>query len=184
MIECKLNNDMLAILKSMVDSQLVSFELDDDKVAINRTFGVIRINASSNSIDVYNEVHDVEYFGTHEDISYFTCKTVDSDDVFRGYCEQNPVKKINVNEKILGVQIVSDRISISSKNYYVEFDRAIIIKTISCCFIISREWHFMETMLLTCNKSIDEIIPVQNVINHWNNDGELKVDIKRIITDL
>lgn len=184
MIDCKLDDNMLTILKGIIGSELISFELDDDKIVNNRAFGVIRINTSINSVEVYNDVHEVDYFGDNEDVSYFTCITVDTKQAFKGYYENSSNKKVSVNEKIVGVQIVSDEIRVGNQNYNISFDRAIIIKTERQIFMISRDWHFMETMLLTCDKNIDEIVPIEKVIADWSNDGEFNVCVKRKTTDL
>ena len=176
MVKAKFSNEMLEYIKKMVGHTLCSYEYG--KMVQNEAYGNLQINLDSFAIEILNEVKELPFFDSTEDISYFTCEKKSLSEPFKPYCEE-PCKKHLIDEKVLSVYIVEDSISINDGEYDITFDMAIIIETCNHKYIFSRDWFFSETISISLDEEFDNIYPISNVIEDWSDEGENKVEVKR-----
>lgn len=165
MIDVTLSANMLKILKSMVGHTFCSCTYAD--FPPNEAYGNVLISLDNFSIELCNRLVVLPYFGTFEDISRFACWIKTGS--FKPDCS-SPIQVHPVNEKILSVSVIEDRISVNGGEYEITFDMAVVIKTECHSYIFSRGWYFAESMYVNIDKTLDEIYPLEEVIDDWSDD--------------
>ena len=63
--------------------------------------------------------------------------------------------------------------------YEIVFDTALIIKTESQTIMFSRDVWFSEVINISDNDDYDCVYPIDSVIEHWSNEGDYEVTVKR-----
>ena len=76
--------------------------------------------------------------------------------------------------------VISDQITIQEGTYQIEFDEAIVIKTVKDVYMISRDWQYSELIHIYNHEDYDTVYPIKEVIDNWNNFGEYSVKVKRV----
>ena len=71
MIKRNLSKGMINLLKSLIGSDLISYECDS---ATKTTYGNIRINTDKVAIEITNLTEDKPLLGVTEEVSGFKCK--------------------------------------------------------------------------------------------------------------
>lgn len=175
MIKRNLSKGMINLLKSLIGSNLVSYECDS---ATKTTYGNIRINTDKVAIEITNLTEDKPLLGVTEEVSGFKCKKVDSDIPFKPYCI-TPPHTVSINRLIEGVEIVRDDITVKSENYSISFDQAIIIKTPENILTVSRDIWFSEVITISLNVDFDEVYPIKESAYDLSDYGQYEVDVKR-----
>ncbi|MBQ8248744.1 MAG: hypothetical protein IJY93_02520 [Clostridia bacterium] len=181
MVKAKFSTEMLKIIKSMVGRVFCSYERGN--TVSNEAYGNLQINSDNFAIEILNEVKELPFYDSTEDISCFTCKKKALSEHFKPYCEE-PSEKHLINEKILAVSIIEDSISINNGEYDVAFDMAIIVETNEHKYTFSRGWFFSETIDISVDKDFDNIYPISRVVEDWSDEGENKVSVIRTIEKL
>lgn len=176
MIKAKFSSEMLKIIKSMVGKVFCSYECGN--MVPDEAYGNLQINLDDFAIEILNEVKELPFYDSTEDISYFTCEKKSLNESFKPYCEE-PSEKHLINENILSVYIIEDSISINGGEYDINFDMAIIIETNKHKYVFSRGWFFSETIDIAVDKEFDDIYPISRVVEDWSDDGENKVNVIR-----
>lgn len=176
-----INEEVRGFLKSMVGSNISSIDIGDSEKEFNRSYGKMRINFNDGSLDVNNIESPTDILGEMDDISFFTFE-MNNKDHFRPYMDEK-ASQIKIDEKIIDISIITDKIDIDGK-YELEFDEAIIVKTPQNSWMIYREWQYSELIHITNNKGYDEVYPICDVIENWNNYGEYNVKVVRTETSL
>ena len=139
MVEAKFSSEMIEIIKSMVGNVFRSYECGN--MVPNEAYGNQQINLDKFLVEFLNEVKELPFYDSTEDISQFTCKKKSLSESFRPYCEESNEKHL-INENVLSVYIIDDSISINDGEYNIDFDMAIIIETDKHKHIFSRGWFF------------------------------------------
>ena len=181
MINARFSEEMLSAMKDMPGNVFCSFECGN--IIKNETYGNFQINLDDFSLEFLNEVHEIPFYDSTEDVSFFTCKKKLMNRKFSPYCAE-PAREYVINEKILSVEIVSDFISVNNGEYEIIFDMAIIIQTNQHKYIFSRGWFFGETITISVDKSFNDIYPIEKVIEDWADSGENEVIVKRTVERL
>ena len=176
MIKAKFSSEMLKILKGMVGKDLCSYECGN--MVPNEAYGNLRINLNDFAIEILNEVNELPFYDSTEDISYFTCQKKSLRKSFKPYCEE-PSEKHLINENVLSVHIIEDNISINDGEYDISFDMAIIIETNKHKYVFSRGWFFSETIDISVDKEFDDVYPISRVVEDWSDEGDNKVNVIR-----
>ena len=147
-IHC-INEKELQMLKSLIGSKLISFK-SQEKDSWNRIFGNIALVTDKTEIELRNELTEIEYFGDFEEVSKFYVNQITAENQFC-LMVQDDVFETTVNETITDIIIVKDEVVVkddSAKTVYeITTDDAVIIKTDSSAYVISRDWHLEEFML-------------------------------------
>ena len=84
------------------------------------------------------------------------------------------------NEVVSDVLVVRDDINISSGEHII-MDQALIIKTREKAYAFARKDWFIENISITTLDSIKGFRTVKQVKTEWEDEGRLKVDVKREI---
>ena len=112
----------------------------------------------------------------------------DREDIFCFHCEKfccmQNVDTVLVQEKIENIELITDYIKIPQKEYEIVLDMALIISTRMHRYVISRGWYFEECLDINVDKNYDDIYPLKQVVEEWDNYGEWKVDVKRVVEKL
>lgn len=188
MIKAKFNNLMLENLKKIKGSKLLCY-LTDDMYDGNVSYGKVGLETNNGCLDVYNEETSVDWFDidgekTKEDISMFSCKERKEGEEFVPYINKTNVIRHEVDEYINSIKIVTDFVRINNEEYSIDYDIAIIIKTDSHKYTISRGWLFSEEIYISIDDDCNDIYSITDEINDWNNDGDYSVEVKRTIKEI
>ena len=177
MIDMRFTQEMVDIISSMKNRTIISYqcaEIDD----WSRTYGNFRINLEGYSIEFTNKIKEVPFFGATEDVAGFECKQIDPKTAYTpGIIRE--IQVVPVEEKVQSVEIITDKINVNHGEYEIAFDNAIIIRTEYQIIMFSRDIWFSETINISDNDDYDSVYPIASVIEHWNNDGEYDVKVKR-----
>ena len=185
MIKAKFSNEMIKHLEKLKNANFEKYIIDNETNGLS-TYCKLGINTDSICLDILNEESSVNWFKTDchidkEDISIFSCKIRENNEIFKPYIEESEVISIVVNEKISNVKIVSDIINVNSGEYIIDYDMAIIIETEQHSYVFSRGWFFNEEIYVNVDKEIDDIYSIKEVKESWSNDGEFNVEVNRDI---
>ena len=181
MIKAEFSTDMLKMIKGMVGRTLCSYECEN--MISGEAYGNMQINLDGYSIEILNEVTELPFYDSTEDISCFTCKLKTPGEFFEPYCEGTSEKHF-INENILSVCIVEDSISVNDGDYDIKFDMALIIETSKHKYMFSRGWFFSEIIDISVDKEFGCIYPIDRVIEDWSDDGDNKVNVTRTVRKL
>jgi hypothetical protein len=166
------------LLKEIINKNIISINYTEP------TYGNIKIDFDDYSIIISNVMHQANLIGDDEEITYFTLNKIDKTEKFDFFLDDAQIHHIEVNEKIESICIVNDIINYNDK-YEVSYDMAIILKTNRHEYIVSRDWFYMETMAINIDKSIDDIIQKNQIIeNYRGEDSSVKVTIARTIDQI
>lgn len=175
------------LLKFLIGQKLICFK-SEQKDSWNKIFGNISIVTENSEIEIKNELSEILYFDTTEDVSKFKIQEVSQESPFRLMVE-SPIVKTAVDEKIKNIFIAQDKVSVKdSENktiYEITMDEAIIIETEKSTFVISREWHLEEELIFV--KSTDykkDIYPIEKVISDWSDEDSIKTNCTRTYINL
>lgn len=61
---------------------------------------------------------------------------------------------------------------------------AVVIETEKHKYMFSRGWFFSEVITISQDKSLDDVYPIQRVIEDWNDDGNRAVAVHRTTRDV
>ena len=169
--------DVLKDLKGKVLNKIIYTDPVFAKVLLN--FNEYNIIINNN-----NNVHEETFTDLEEElISYFTIDKVNNDndsDIFNGEKQYT----LDINEKITSIEVVNDLINIDDK-YEVSYDSAIILITDKHQYTISRDWFFMETMEISVDKDIDDVLNKDTIIEQYKGDNNsINVSINRSINKI
>ncbi|MCC8043542.1 MAG: hypothetical protein LIO69_08585 [Oscillospiraceae bacterium] len=178
MFGAKLNKEIIDLLCKMIGTNLVSIETGASEAEFSRSYGKIRINFNASAIELSNLEKPTPFLDSLDDISGFSCEIKDKDTPFIPYLDEE-IHTIPINEQITEITIINDLITIPDCSYQIEFDEAIIIKTVKGFYMISRDWQYNEIIRLSKHCNYDDIYPIDQVIESWNNFGTFMVDVKR-----
>lgn len=142
-------------------------------------FGSIKLIYSDFAIIISNEMHEANLIGEEEEITFFTITKKSKDYDFRYFKDNDIIKEIDINEKVSSVEIVNDLI-IYNNEYEISYDVAIIINTKKHSYTISRDWFYMETMEISIDKDIDDILDKETIVEQYRGEStEIPVLINR-----
>ena len=80
--------------------------------------------------------------------------------------------------------MVRDTIEINANHENAVFDMAIVIRTDKNTYMIARDWQYSELIHIYNHENYDDVYPVSEVIDNWNNFGEYSVNVKRTVVYL
>lgn len=180
MINARFTLQMLQEMAKLKGEIFVSYECAEN---FGTTYGNARINTQHFSIEFLNEVREMLLFGEAEEISMFSCAVKSKEEPFQPYCEE-PYETFVVNEKIGKISIINDQISVNDGEYDISFDMAVVIETEKHRYMFSRGWFFSEVITISQDKSLDDVYPIQRVIEDWNDDGARTVAVHRTTRDV
>ena len=177
MVNARFTEEMIKILSDMKGITFVSYECDEGH-GFPRAYGNFRINLEDYSVDVSNEIRGLPFFGKVEEVAMFSCKKVDSKTPYEpGVIGET--RLVPVEEKIESVEIVTDEINVNNGEYEIVFDSALIIKTEYQTIMFSKDVWFSEIINISDNDDYDSVYTIDSVIEHWNNEGDYEVAVKR-----
>ena len=175
MIKRNLSKGMINLLKSLIGSDLISYECDSE---YDIPLGNMRLNTSIYSVEITNFLEDKPLLGETEEISGFKCKKVDPRVAFKPYCIAIP-KTFNLTGNIKCIDIIRDDITVKSENYSISFDQAIIIRTDKNILMLSRDIWFDETIRIDFNDNYDDVYSTESAAYALSDYGQYEVDVKR-----
>lgn len=172
-MKAKFSEKAIEILKNIIGKEFVSYSAK--RIQFNASYnGEVFINANSSFIKLYAEEKEITWFCDD--------KLHNSENIFGFNCEMSNNQGeeiILVNDVISGIDVITDFVSIPQKNYYIELDMALIIKTQSHNYIFSRAWYFDESIDINIDKNYDDIYSINKVKESWNNAEEWDVKVER-----
>lgn len=188
MVKAKFSEKEIEILTKLKAALFVKYVMDDVGNGVS-AYCKLGIECDNICLDLLNEETDVDWFITDnnikkEDISVFSCKIRNDNELFKPYIDGSDVITVCVNEKIKNVYIVSDYINVNSGEFTIDYDIAVIIETEQKKFIFSRGWFFSEEIYVNVDRDINEIYPIREVKDSWSNDGEFSVKVNRTLIKL
>ena len=147
-------------------------------------FGKIKLDLSDYAIVISNEMHEANLIGEEEEVTYFTIDKVDKEYDFRHFDDDSTVTSMDINEKVTSIKVVNDLINYHDE-YEISYDVAIIFVTDKHKYTISRDWFYMETMEISVDKDVDDILDKDTIIEQYRGEStDLKVEIVRISRDI
>lgn len=169
--------EMLTVLAEMKGKTFKSYECV--KMGTSMTYGKCRLNLGTFSIDLYNYVHTMPFFGAVEDIPYFSCERMDKNSEYVT-CEKNSIPHVYmIDEKIQSVEIVNDEINVNHGEYQITIDQALIIKTKDNVYSFYKDWMYSEVINIAVDRSDETVYPEEKVYNEWSDNGSDYTEIKR-----
>lgn len=182
MVNATFTDEMKKTLSNMTGRQFVSYECEKDDV-FSRTFGNMRINTDTFSIELTNKEHTLPFFDGTEDITCFACEEVEPENAFEPAVATETCIT-NVGKVITGLELINDTITVNNGEYEISFDAAIIIHMGSDVIMLSRDTWFSEIITITDNDDFDRIFSIEDVKETWSNEGDNMVTVKRIRMNL
>lgn len=177
MVDARFTKEMIKNLSNMKGKTFISFECDEGH-GFPRAYGNFRINLDDYSIDISNEIKGLPFFDAEEEIAVFSCEKVDSKKPYEpGVIGE--IRTVYIEETIKSIEIITDEINVNNGEYEIIFDTAIIINTEYQTIMFSKDVWFSEVINITNNDDYDSVYPIDSVIEHWNNDGDYEVVVKR-----
>ena len=167
----------LALFKSIVGSQFISYECGIGEIQFSRAYGNMRLNFSDRSIELQNIETPTTYRDVTDDISGFSCRTCSINEEFKPYIEEETVVT-EISEMVTGVEVVEDTISINN-SCKICFSSAVIIRTQINSYMFCRTYQYNENIFFNKSEDYDAIYPIHKVIEDWNNEGEYQVSVER-----
>lgn len=177
MVNATFTDEMKELLASMVGKRFVSYECSKD--SFSRAFGNMRINFNGRSIELTNEEQTFPLFDGEEDMTCFACKVVDSKRPF----EPDVVAETtvtDVNKSITSIEVVTDTIEVNNGEYSIVYDMALIFHMGESVLMVSRDTWFSELITIKENDDYNQAFSVDDQKESWSNDGEYKVNVKRV----
>lgn len=175
MIKQKFNIQNLETLKNMTSCNLKRIEYTTP------IFGNVKLEFEEKTVVIFNNMHESNFMNETEEITYFT---IEEGSEYQFVLDNIQINNISVNEKVLSIKIVNDLVNYNNE-YELSYDVAIIFVTNKHEYIISRDWFFMETMEISIDKNIDDIIPIDNEIETYKcGNDNVNVSIKRNINSI
>ena len=173
-IHC-INEKELQMLKSLIGAKLICFK-SEQKDSWNRIFGNIALITDKTEIELRNELTEIEYFGETEEVSKFYVNQITAENPFC-LMVQTDVFETTVNETITDIIIVKDEVvakdTFEKTIYEITTDDAVIIKTDSSAYVISRDWHLEEFMLFVKTTDIQrDVRSVADIIDEWSDEED------------
>lgn len=179
MIQAKLTDEMINSLRRLIGDTFVGY---CGAMNNNIAYGNVQINGQASAIEIQNEVHPLPLFSETEDISMFTCIPRDVHSTFTPFCDE-PWQTTPINETIVDISIVNDTVVVDDE-YSISLDMAIVIQTPQHSYVFSRDWYYSETITVTVDASLDDIYPIDHVVDDWNPDNDRNVTVTRTISSL
>jgi len=179
MIEARLTSEMKEVLKRLKGVAFVGYSATEFYAGETVHDGKIYLRVGDGTIKISNEEKEIPWFKNKD--------TSDWEEIFSFSCTETieeGEQKISLKETIEKVKIITDYIKIPQKNYEIALDMAVIIVTEAHRYIISRGWHFEESLDINVDKNFDEIYPVAQILEEWNNFGEWEVEVNRVVQEL
>ena len=179
MIEARFTYKMKELLKGLKGCELVGISATEFFAGETVHDGKVYLCVGDRIIKISNESKKISWF-KHKDLS-------EIEEIFSFSCEktfEQGKQKILIQDTIEKVSLITDYITIPQKNYEIALDMAVIIGMGSHKYIISRGWYFGEYLDISVDKNYDDIYSLAQVVEDWNNFGEWKVDIKRVVEEL
>ena len=170
------NSQMLDELSSMIGKTLkeIKYDATADSIA---GFGNIALLVDNQILEISNR-EDMEGFDEDYESSHFTCRYVDK---FIPVVNKIDVKIMPINEVVKDINIINDLIDVDSQDYHIDYDMAIEIVTDQHKYVISRGYYYSEIITISVDKEMDEIYPMSQVIEDWQDDDTpLEVKVNRI----
>lgn len=183
-MQWQFDENMIKMLKGIVGRRFLSVETDAS--VEGQSYCVARLNFDGMSILLKNEKEEFAMF-ENEDVPYeeaakFSCNISDPNQPFMAGLVGVGIKKLDIDELVVGVEIVADRITCVEQEIDIIIDIAVIVKTENHEYIFSKShvW-FDEVIYVNIDKSIDDICPVLSDLSLWNNDGQSNATIERSV---
>ncbi|MCR5606960.1 MAG: hypothetical protein K6F69_09120 [Treponema sp.] len=175
MIVHGINEKEVQILKSLIGTRLICFK-SQQKDSWNRIFGNIALVTEKAEIELRNELTEIDYFGDSEDVSKFYVNQITAENPFCLMIEDSVIET-SVNETITDIIIVKDEIIVKDSSgksiYEISTDDAVIIKTDSSAYVISRDWHLEEDMFFIKTADIQrDIRSITDIISEWSDEED------------
>ncbi len=167
------NEEMIKILENQINKKIECI-IYEDSSGDNMCFGNLAIKIDGKLIEISN-YEDMEGWDEEYESAHFACKYVDD------YipCVNNvETKIINIDEIIQEINIIYDEID--DEFHKFNYDMAIEILTEQHKYVISRGYYYSEIMTISVDKEMDEIYPVSQVIEDWQDeDSSVKIIVNR-----
>ena len=145
--------------------------------------GNVRINLGQYAIELtcYNSLFDLD--GETVEMTSLACKKVELDEPFRPYVVK-PSHAYMVNERITGIDLVSDHVDVkgSQENYSLDIDVAIAIRTNKTVYTFAREIWFSSGMDITVSDGIVVPYTTEKCTADWSDDDPEEGDAVAEIT--
>ncbi len=180
MIEARFTSEMKDVLKGLKGFELVGYSATELYMGETVYDGKIYLHVGDSTIKISNEEKQIPWF-KNKDLS-------DRENIFCFHCEKfgciQKMDTVLVQEKIENIELITDYIKIPQEEYEIALDMALIIETNKHRYMFSRGWYFDESLEISVDKNYDDIYPIKQAVEEWNNFGEWEVDIKRVIGKL
>ena len=171
------SEEMLDVLAEMKGKTFKSYECV--KMGTSMTYGKCRLNLGTFSIDLYNYIHTMPFFGAMEDIPFFSCERVDKNSKYEA-CEKNSIPHVYmIDEKIQSVEVVNDEIKVNHGEYEISIDQALIIKTKHNVYSFYKDWMYSEVINIAVDRKCEKVYEVEKVHDEWSDHGNDYTEIKR-----
>lgn len=179
MIQAKLTDEMINSLRKLIGDTFVGYS---GAMNNNVAYGNVRINGLNSAIEIQNEVRPLPLFSETEDISMFSCIPRDVHSKFTPFCDE-PWQTTDINEPIVDIKIINDIVAIDG-TYSITFDMAIVIETPQHSYVFSRDWYYSETIAVNIDRAMEDIYPINHVVDDWNPDDDRLVSVTRTTISL
>ncbi len=177
MIYATITNKEKDILMKLIGKTFTSYECEDYGET-SCIYGNLRIYAEDYSVEIINEEDSFDFFDTKEDVTHFKIKTVNPNVKFKPEVIKE-TKIFPVNNIIKSIEIIKDEINVNHGEYEITFDMAIIFKFENSILMFSKDLWFLKDITISKNDNLDLIIPINEVIESFSNEGEYDVVVKR-----
>ena len=164
------NDEMIKILDSQINKEFECI-IYEDSSGDNMCFGNLVLKVDGKLIEISN-YEDMDGWDEDYESAHFTCKYVDN---YIPRVNNVGTKHIDINETIQGINVIYDEVD--DEFYKFNYDMAIEIVTDHHKYVISRGYYYSEIITISVDKEMDEIYPVSQVIEDWQDD-DTSIDVK------
>lgn len=177
MVEAIMSNEMIDLLKSLIGSKFVSYDIEKEP-SFSRVYGNLRLNTTKCSIEILNDEKEYPFIEGFEDMTSFSCRKVDGTIPFEPAIITDS-QTISVDKMISSIDVISDIINVNHCEYQIKFDVAIIIYMGNEVLMLARDTWFSELITVVPNDDYDQVYSIDEVKEAWSNDDEYDVDVHR-----
>ena len=85
-----------------------------------------------------------------------------------------------MNKSITSIEVVTDTIEVNNGEYSIVYDMALIFHMGESVLMVSRDTWFSELITIKEYDDYNQTFSVDDQKESWSNDGEYKVNVRRV----
>lgn len=178
MVKIGFNKDMEKLLTALKGQKLISLEYGKDPIE-NQAYGNMRLHFDKVTLEINNEEQPFPFFDDMEDIACFSCRKVKNEIPFCPIASAQSSQVITINETVTGLSIIRDHVTVNQGEYEPEIDMALIIYTTGKPIMLAKGIWWSEVITIIRNDDFEKLVPQNDVIDEFSEEGTNTVTLIR-----